>query len=1246
MKRPVLALLCVTLLLVAGSGMAHAAKPMSIAIPHQAELQPTFEAVDSTPGRTALRWTGTELNIVENEDGNLQYLVPGTRAVSTEETFPVHGGLVAMPWGVEGELRVHGGTFYRLDDQGNLVEDATMHTAGVYEEDFVEIGSSVVFRDLMVAPVNVHPVLEGVDGSIWVASNLEFDVVPGEAIANAPARRDRPISRAFAPLYDNMLLNDIDDMGVEMAETRGSYLIISANVYLAPFYTNGFIEWKEAKGYNVVVESFDHTQGAISLGDLSDIIENAYNTLDPPLEYVLLVGDENRGGNAAIPATRIGHPNPQYPTENDVTDWPLTFIDGDDYFPEVFIGRFTVGDVQGVVGLTGRSVNYEKNGYDIPIDDPYWRRAALVAANYNEGGGTPLTPIAITDWLSEHMLEDWGFQQTNKLYYEEGGNNATADDITTAINSGVSWVTYRGWGDALGWVHPEYRVADVEALDNYFELPILASFVCNTGDFGNGANANRCFSEVWITAGSANEPTGAVAAIAPSDLHTYTRYNNAMIAGFFWGAYEDDLHSLSQILLRAKQEIYLGFPNNRGYGDYVEFYYHVYHILGDPELDVWKHRPRQFDITMPTEVALGQGHVDFVVNGQWGPHGTAHVQLKQGDNLSVGRFTNANGMLSLPISDAVEGAIEVTITAPNYIPYETTINVAQEANSVGLQEWSVDAGADGLVTRREDIDLTVTLWNGGTQSASDVTATLTFPDDELVTIMDGESSFGTISSGGTADNAGDPFSFRLEDYVYENMLLEFNVEIASGSDTWQGKLWVETGHEVLRYVGYENVGGNGFEPGETASLRFKFANHGSVAAQNIDATLSSFDESITGISGNATGLTFGIGEEVWIGPFDVTVSDDTWRGRPVSLRMSFADGADSYGTVYFTVPLEGAQTTDPFGPDGYGYYAYDNTDTSWPNAPTYTWFNLDEDPQVTEHFEMIDDDIEYINLPFDVQYYGEVYPAGSTLTISSNGWVSFFEEKEYTVNFFRNWQLPTPIGPHAMIAPFWDDIGPFQVNTMNVYYKFDDDNDRIIIEWTDAASRRFPNNEFPAHFALVIYSPDAMQTQTGDSVIEVHYEDVENIDDTGNFCTVGLMKPDRTTGLQYTYASLYPAAAAPLEAGRAIRFTTMPPDNLSELGDAAGDASMPDDFVLYPVQPNPFNSSTVISFDLPESGEVQLSIYNLLGQELVRLVDRPMTAGHKEVVWQVNDRSISSGMLLIRLNANNHEQWGKMMYLK
>lgn len=67
------------------------------------------------------------------------------------------------------------------------------------------------------------------------------------------------------------------------------------------------------------------------------------------------------------------------------------------------------------------------------------------------------------------------------------------------------------------------------------------------------------------------------------------------------------------------------------------------------------------------------------------------------------------------------------------------------------------------------------------------------------------------------------------------------------------------------------------------------------------------------------------------------------------------------------------------------------------------------------------------------------------------------------------------------------------------------------------------------------------------------------------------------------------------------------------------DPALPDQFALYQNYPNPFNPSTTISFDLPSAGWVNLVVYDLLGRELVRVIDGAQPAGYNTIRWHALD---------------------------
>ena len=94
---------------------------------------------------------------------------------------------------------------------------------------------------------------------------------------------------------------------------------------------------------------------------------------------------------------------------------------------------------------------------------------------------------------------------------------------------------------------------------------------------------------------------------------------------------------------------------------------------------------------------------------------------------------------------------------------------------------------------------------------------------------------------------------------------------------------------------------------------------------------------------------------------------------------------------------------------------------------------------------------------------------------------------------------------------------------------------------------------------------------------------------------------------------------------------------------------MPTDYALEQNVPNPFNPSTTIQYRLPEAGEVQLVIYNLLGQEVRTLVQESMDAGFHSVVWDGMDefgKQVASGIYIYRLSVTDFTQVQRMMLLK
>ena len=78
--------------------------------------------------------------------------------------------------------------------------------------------------------------------------------------------------------------------------------------------------------------------------------------------------------------------------------------------------------------------------------------------------------------------------------------------------------------------------------------------------------------------------------------------------------------------------------------------------------------------------------------------------------------------------------------------------------------------------------------------------------------------------------------------------------------------------------------------------------------------------------------------------------------------------------------------------------------------------------------------------------------------------------------------------------------------------------------------------------------------------------------------------------------------------------------------------------------PNPFNQTTTIKYGIPQDGLVTIKIYDLLGRELIKLVNENLKAGYYSATF--NGQNFASGIYFYRIQSNNFVQTKKMVLIK
>jgi hypothetical protein len=144
------------------------------------------------------------------------------------------------------------------------------------------------------------------------------------------------------------------------------------------------------------------------------------------------------------------------------------------------------------------------------------------------------------------------------------------------------------------------------------------------------------------------------------------------------------------------------------------------------------------------------------------------------------------------------------------------------------------------------------------------------------------------------------------------------------------------------------------------------------------------------------------------------------------------------------------------------------------------------------------------------------------------------------------------------------------------------------------------------------------------------------------FITIGNVQGNgSTTGRKY-----YSFTDASVEAGKYFyRLKQVDFDGSYEYSsEVSAEVTAPLEFALDQNYPNPFNPSTSIKYSVPESGNIRLSVFNIVGEEVAVLVNGFSQAGFFDVTFDASN--LSSGIYLYKLQSANSVQTKKMMLLK
>lgn len=600
-------------------------------------------------------------------------------------------------------------------------------------------GHRIVF--LKAYPVQFNPITK----ELTAYSQLEIKLKYSKPAQILPVD-SRIMSSAFEALIQKAVSNYKEDSRHGREDTPShkevgcDYLILThGDFYNATDANNPvvrFAAWKQQKGYITKIVDIADIPSGQTAEDIRDYIQNTYDNWYPVPTYVLLVGDaefiptneEDQNGTAT------SHPYGPYSGADTGTDLYYTTVDGNDHYPDIFIGRISV-DTMGEAGdVIDKILAYEQNPPATPANVDYYTDYSLVQLFEDDAEVNPATGIngnsredntfRIIEFAEEirTYLQNNGYATTRiydqsgnvaagPLRYEDGTNmpanltiaggfpwNGATADITNEINAGNFLVIYDGHGSRQEWSRPRFDDGDVAALANGILTPVVFSLACETGWFDNETDDDAILGINNLDTNNNDESLceeflrhnngGAVGIIGASRV-SY-EHNDFMMLGMVTAVWPD-FNPNPPLSTGQMPEYYTSILRRLGqintfskifmanaYDDY-QLQFELYHVFGDPEMPIWTEAPTALNVNHPEGIG-SIGEQDFVVKVLDGdtndPVGSAQVTLTKDGIIITTSQTNPGGIARFTLGGLSAGDMDITVVASNYRPYLEKITIS------------------------------------------------------------------------------------------------------------------------------------------------------------------------------------------------------------------------------------------------------------------------------------------------------------------------------------------------------------------------------------------------------------------------------------------------------------------------------------------------------------------------------------------------------------------------------------------
>lgn len=707
-----------------------------------------------------------------------------------------------------------------------------------FPEKLADLQTPFVFREargqaLWLYPVHYNPVKRTL--RVYRSITLRIYYTGGNGKNEANGGPVFSESRAFQQLYRQLFVN-----AKLPAASRGGQqqpekmLVIAADALLSEL--EPLVAWRRQMGIHTTVVPLSEI-GSSESGAIYNFVRDYYN--EHGITYLLLVGDED----AIEPEMRAD--GGLYSCDN-----CFGYLSGDDYFPEVMVGRLHARSPEELRIMVNRNLEYEQQ----PLIDSTnnWLATGIACAS-NEGLGIGDDGQAdwqhANEWKTAHLAD--GFAQYWEFYDgSHGADSPTPGDVTADQNgnptngpivdlmnsTGVSLFNYTGHGWEQGLVSGNFNTTAVGNLQNTGRYPILIAVACCAGNFTNG----DCLGEVFQRAGDAatGEPWGGIAGFFSSD---YQSWSPPMEGQDGMNQFLVDADGITLTPTTASMLAYGNAKMIAAYGPDGEIMAGFWNPFTEPATVPRTRTPLPLTALHTDSVAFETLSLSVAC-----PVEGAQVSLFW-ENQTWAVATVENGVANLefaPLNNV--GNLLVTVTQFNYLPYQGHIAVKPATQPFVVSQKVVLNDTAGNNNQQADYGesaaLDIQLQNIGLGTASAVSASLT-TSSPWVTLNNSQVLVGDLAN---TSGASASFPLVLASDVPNGAKATFNLTVSYNDSLEYATSFTLTlfapSLEVAGWSIDDAAQGNGnkrLESGETVRLYLTNRNTGGSASPNALGVLSS-----------------------------------------------------------------------------------------------------------------------------------------------------------------------------------------------------------------------------------------------------------------------------------------------------------------------------------------------------------------------------------------------------------------------